>query len=77
LKPWRNLVVDALNAPSLKLSQVTQLKKKVKMYPQESWEWGMTTTAEVWNGRLAMLGFLALILELISGHGPLHFVGLL
>jgi ferrochelatase len=72
-----DLVVDALNAPSLKLSQVTQLKKKVKMYPQESWEWGMTTTAEVWNGRLAMLGFLALILELISGHGPLHFVGLL
>lgn len=72
-----DLVVDALNAPSLKLSQVTQLKKKVKMYPQESWEWGMTTTAEVWNGRLAMLGFLALILELISGQGPLHFVGLL
>jgi ferrochelatase len=26
---------------------------------------------------LAMLGFLALLLELISGHGPLHFVGLL
>lgn len=71
------LVIDALNAPSLKLSQVTQLKKKVKMYPQERWEWGMTTSAEVWNGRLAMLSFLALLLELISGQGPLHFVGLL
>lgn len=71
------LVIEALDAPSLKLAQVTQLKKKVKMYPQERWEWGMTTTAEVWNGRLAMLGFLALVLELISGHGPLHFVGLL
>ncbi|NBD32322.1 MAG: hypothetical protein GVY17_04960, partial [Cyanobacteria bacterium] len=34
-------------------------------------------TAEVWNGRLAMLGFLALMIELISGAGPLHFVGLL
>jgi ferrochelatase len=37
------------------------------MYPQERWEWGMTTAAEVWNGRLAMIGFLALVLELISG----------
>ncbi|MBW4574876.1 MAG: ferrochelatase [Aphanothece sp. CMT-3BRIN-NPC111] len=72
-----DLVVDALKAPSLKLSQVTQLKKQVKMYPQERWEWGLTTTAEVWNGRLAMIGFLALLLELISGRGPLHFVGLL
>ena len=72
-----NLVGDALNAPSVKLAQVSQLKKKVKMYPQERWEWGMTTAAEVWNGRLAMIGFLALIIELISGHGPLHFVGLL
>lgn len=72
-----DLVVDALQAPSVKLSQVTQLKKKVKMYPQERWEWGMTTTAEVWNGRLAMIGFLALVLELITGRGPLHFVGLL
>lgn len=72
-----DLVVDALIAPSINLSEGTQLKKKVKMYPQERWEWGMTTTAEVWNGRLAMLGFLALVLELIIGRGPLHFVGLL
>jgi len=59
------------------LSEVTQMKKRVRMYPQERWEWGMTTAAEVWNGRLAMLGFLALLLELISGRGPLHLVGLL
>ncbi len=72
-----DLVVDALEAPSMKLTQVPQLKKQVKMYPQERWQWGMTTTAEVWNGRLAMLGFLALVLELITGRGPLHFVGLL
>jgi protoporphyrin/coproporphyrin ferrochelatase len=71
------LVVKAVNSPSLKLSEVPQMEKQVKMYPQESWEWGLTTSAEVWNGRIAMLGFIALILELISGHGPLHFVGLL
>ncbi|AFZ29117.1 ferrochelatase [Gloeocapsa sp. PCC 7428] len=72
-----DLVEEAVRNPSLKLSQVTQMKKKVRMYPQERWEWGMTTTAEVWNGRLAMLGFLALVIELITGRGLLHFVGIL
>lgn len=72
-----DLVTEALDKPALKLAQVTQLKKRVKMYPQERWEWGMTTTAEIWNGRLAMLGFIALIIELISGRGLLHAIGLL
>ncbi|MEP0872133.1 ferrochelatase [Trichocoleus desertorum AS-A10] len=72
-----DLVVEALEAPPIALSQVTQMKKMVKMYPQERWEWGMTTAAEVWNGRIAMLGFIALMIELLSGRGPLHFVGLL
>jgi len=71
------LVEDYLESPPRSFSEVTQMKKQIKMYPQESWEWGLTTTAEVWNGRLAMIGFLALLLELISGTGPLHFVGLL
>ena len=47
------------------------------MYPQEKWQWGMSTSAEVWNGRLAMLGFIALLVEIVSGNGPLHLVGLL
>ena len=72
-----DLVVDAVNSPSVRLSEATQMKKMVKMYPQESWEWGLTTSAEVWNGRIAMIGFIALLVELISGQGPLHFVGLL
>lgn len=72
------LVIEALKSPSLKLSQVTQMKKKVKMYPQERWQWGITTSAEIWNGRVAMLvGFTALLIELISGRGLLHFVGIL
>ncbi|NJO72683.1 MAG: ferrochelatase [Leptolyngbyaceae cyanobacterium RM1_406_9] len=72
-----DMVADALNSPSVNLSEVMRPEKGTKLYPQERWEWGMTTAAEVWNGRLAMLGFLALLIELISGHGPLHFVGLL
>ncbi|MDZ8257928.1 ferrochelatase [Nostoc sp. ChiQUE01b] len=71
------LVIDALRNPSFKLSQAAQMKKMVKMYPQERWEWGLTTSAEVWNGRIAMLGFIALIIELITGHGFLHMIGLL
>ncbi|MEH2058040.1 MAG: ferrochelatase [Nostoc sp.] len=71
------LVIDALKNPSLELSQAAQMKKRVKMYPQERWEWGLTTSAEVWNGRIAMLGFIALIIELITGHGFLHMIGIL
>lgn len=77
IQAMAELVQEALKSPSLKLSQVTQLKKKVKMYPQERWEWGMTTAAEIWNGRIAMLGFIALVIELITGRGLLHLVGIL
>ncbi|QLE54482.1 ferrochelatase [Nostoc sp. TCL26-01] len=77
IRALADLVIESLDKPSLKLSQVTQMKKKVKMYPQENWEWGLTTSAEVWNGRIAMLGFIALIIELITGHGLLHMIGLL
>ncbi|MDJ0519590.1 MAG: ferrochelatase [Trichodesmium sp. MO_231.B1] len=72
-----DLVVEALDTPSRDFSDAIQMKKIIKMYPQERWQWGLTTTAEVWNGRLAMLGFIALLLELITGHGPLHLAGLL
>ncbi len=71
------LAIEALEAPPRPLADAIRMKKRIKMYPQENWEWGLTTTAEVWNGRLAMVGFIALLLELISGSGPLHFAGLL
>lgn len=72
-----NLTTEALKKTPLRFDEVTHPKKNMKMYPQEKWEWGLTSAAEVWNGRLAMLGFLALVVEIISGHGPLHFVGIL
>lgn len=71
------LVTDSLDENPRTFEEVTRMDKQVKIYPPERWEWGMTTAAEVWNGRLAMVGFFALFLELVSGHGPLHFVGLL
>ncbi|MBD2451413.1 ferrochelatase [Nostoc sp. FACHB-152] len=77
IRALADLVIEAMQQPNFKLSQAAQMKKRVKMYPPESWEWGMTTSAEVWNGRIAMLGFIALIIELITGRGLLHMIGLL
>ncbi|KKD38636.1 MAG: chlorophyll A-B binding protein [Limnoraphis robusta] len=50
--------------------------------PQEQnhneWNWGFTAGSETWNGRLAMIGFIsAVIIELASGQGVLHFWGLM
>ena len=39
---------------------------------------GFTPQAEIWNGRLAMIGFVAALLtELFANQGVLHFWGLL
>ena len=41
---------------------------------RNSWIWGFTPQAENWNGRLAMLGFVSVVLiESFSGQGFLHF----
>lgn len=72
-----DLVVDSIDAKPCTFAEVTHPNENMKMYPQEKWQWGLTTAAEVWNGRLAMIGFFGLLIELISGSGPLHMVGIL
>ena len=72
-----NLVQQALEGPEVNLDQAAALPTQVKLYPQDKWAWGWNNSSEVWNGRLAMLGFSAFLLELLSGHGPLHALGLL
>ena len=72
-----NLVQHALEGPEVNLDQAAALPTKVKLYPQDKWAWGWNNSSEVWNGRLAMLGFSAFLLELLSGRGPLHSLGLL
>ncbi|MEM8637558.1 MAG: chlorophyll a/b-binding protein [Cyanobacteria bacterium P01_G01_bin.54] len=45
---------------------------------RNTFNFGFNAGAENWNGRLAMLGFAAaLIIELVSGKGVLHFWGLM
>jgi ferrochelatase len=72
-----DLVQEAMAGPEVNLDQAAQLPTKVKLYPQDKWAWGWNNSSEVWNGRLAMVGFSAFLLELISGKGPLHAIGLL
>jgi len=72
-----DLVGSSLEGPEINLDEAAKLPVRVKFYPQERWEWGLNTSSEAWNGRLAMLGFAAFLVELISGHGPLHAIGLL
>ena len=39
---------------------------------------GFTPQAELWNGRFAMIGFLAVVLiEVFGGEGFLNFLGLI
>lgn len=52
--------------------------KKPYVEPATSWKLGFVPSAEIWNGRLAMIGFLsAALVEIFSGQGFLHFWGLL
>ena len=71
------MVDEAIAAQPVHFSDLKKSEKKVKIYPQDKSAWGMTPVAEVWNGRLAMLGFLALLAEIVTGQGPLHLIGLL
>ncbi len=48
------------------------------MDDRNAWRWGFTPQTEIWNGRLAMIGFLsAALIEVFSGQGFLHFWGIL
>ncbi len=71
------LVTEALDNPPVLFSETIRPQDNVKLYPQEPWTWGITPSAEVWNGRLAMLGILVVLLELSLGRGPLHIIGLM
>lgn len=52
--------------------------KQPYFYQGTQWKWGFNPSAEIWNGRLAMIGFLAAtIVEIVTGHGYLRFLGFL
>lgn len=59
---------------------MSNTEKTISSVPEDrnAWRWGFTPQAEIWNGRLAMIGFVAAtLIELFSGQGFLHFWGIL
>ena len=72
-----DLVISCLNDPIIDLEQASKLPPKIKLYPQEKWQWGWNNSSEVWNGRVAMIIFLIILIELFAGNGPLHKLGIL
>ena len=71
------LVIECLKEPKIDLDQASKLPSRIKLYPQEKWQWGWNNSSEVWNGRVAMIVFLIIFIELIVGTGPLHEIGIL
>jgi hypothetical protein len=60
------------------LQNVTNGAKTMQGEDRNELKFGFTPQAENWNGRLAMIGFVAaLITEFLTGQGVLHFWGLM
>ncbi len=58
--------------------QDTQKIAPAALEDRNAWKFGFTPQAELWNGRFAMIGFVAaLIVEYMTGGGVLHFLGLM
>jgi len=60
------------------MQDVTKATTPVLETERNAWKFGFTPQAELWNGRLAMIGFVAALLtELFTSQGVLHFWGLM
>lgn len=63
------------NTPPTGNSYENQFQRKYGEFATK-FEFGSNPSAEIWNGRLAMLGFLiAVIVELTTGQSFLRFLG--
>ncbi|WP_347276257.1 MULTISPECIES: chlorophyll a/b-binding protein [Leptolyngbya] len=66
------------NAFRVLTMQDTQKITAPAVEDRNAWKFGFTPQAELWNGRLAMIGFVAaLITEYLTGSGVLRFLGLM
>jgi len=53
---------------------MTHKENSPDTFDRNAWSWGFTPQAEIWNGRLAMIGFVAaFLIELLSGQIKLPF----
>lgn len=65
-------------ASSTKATASSNVDKAPLNKSRNGWVWGFTPQAELWNGRLAMIGFAsAVIVELLLSRSGLHVWNLL
>lgn len=63
---------------STKVTVSSNVSKAPLDKSRNGWVWGFTPQAELWNGRLAMIGFVsAAIVELLLSRSGLHVWDLL
>lgn len=64
------------NTPKTAETYAGQFDRKYGEFATK-FEFGSNPSAEIWNGRLAMVGFLiALLIELTTGEKFIHYFGL-
>jgi hypothetical protein len=62
-----------MTSPSKEISTAI-IDTPTRQEDRNRWYWGFTPQAENWNGRFAMIGFVAALLtELASNQGFLHY----
>lgn len=67
-------MIDGEGTRNRRTRQTEQLRDEPKVVVMEDSQFGFTEYAEKLNGRLAMIGFVALVaLEAATGHGIIGF----
>jgi Chlorophyll A-B binding protein len=72
-KFWQAISLNSHNHKS-GVDIMDNSKKIIAPIDRNEWVWGFTPQAEIWNGRLAMLGFSSvLLIQYLPRLGFLHF----
>jgi len=70
------LILSSIFFSIIKIPYTYIKENNYKKMKKNLWFWGFTDSAEMWNGRFAMIGFITVIfIELVTSKGLLYLVG--